>query len=115
MSSRTRASSPGGGIQMDVGTYTGDGVATQAIVGVGFQPRWMIIYSHLDDQTSDMGIKSDQDGLNSLAWRSGWLRFMFQAGHIVSFDADGFTVGGVGGFANVLNVDQVVYTYVAFR
>lgn len=89
--------------RIKVGTYTGDGNATQAITGVGFQPDFVIIMPgaayNVHGKTGDMG-------LNSKRFDNAW-----QTNRIVSLDADGFTVGNNDGL-NVL--DQTNY-YVAFK
>lgn len=94
-----------GGARVATGTYTGNGAATQAITGVGFQPRMLLIYPQLASAVFPF-VKSDQDGLN--AWGTN------NAGgtdQIISLDADGFTVGDGTPSTNHCNVNLRVYTY----
>ena len=50
------------------GTYIGDNAATQAITGVGFQPRAIFIYEQQDPvgNWSNWGRKADVDGIMAL-------------------------------------------------
>lgn len=95
------------------GSYTGNGAATQAITGLGFQPRAVYIYITADGAfTGDQVWKAEIDGL--FAKYPG----NYEIDYIVSLDAaGGFTVGdGTGGSAgNVLNVSARTYTYIAWR
>lgn len=112
MSVKTLAKSVGVG-RFATGTYTGDGAATQAVVGVGFQPRVVILYARVTGVDTP-GIKTDQDGALSyvLDTSVGW---RWQTDNIVSLDADGFTVGdGTPLALNMCNVLARVYTYVCF-
>lgn len=93
---------------MATGTYTGNGNATQAITGVGFQPRVVWIYPQED---AAWFIKTNQDGTKS---KASYQRF--EDDHIVSFDSNGFTVGdGTGSAANYMNVSGRNYTFIAWR
>jgi len=103
--------------EFTTGTYTGDGAATQSITGLGFQPDAVFV---LKQTTSgkNSGIKTDQDGLNASWGRRDASRQGYATTHIVSLDADGFTVGdgsGPGAIANVFNLLGTVYTYHAFQ
>lgn len=110
---RTRGQSPGGGGGPVTGTYTGDGAPVQAIVGVGFQPIFVIIYAHVDVHTWDWALKSDQDGLNATYYQPAFNRWNYGANQVISLDADGFTVpAGPPGQFNQPGID---YTYTAFR
>jgi len=112
MSVRTSAKSPATFNRMTTGTYTGDGAATQAIAGVGFTPRFVIIYRQ-DVVNKTPGWKIDQDGvfcglLNTDTW-------IYADDMIISLDVDGFTVGdGTGYGLNAFNVVTIVYTYICF-
>jgi len=115
LSVKTLAKSVGVG-RFAVGTYTGDGAATQAITGIGFQPIVVIIYQHRDwIFRADMpAIKTDQDGAFSMA-HDGGLGYRWQQDNIISLDADGFTVGdGTPLGLNMCNVNAYVYTYICF-
>ncbi len=114
-----RTSAYTGCIGLATGTYTGDGAATQAIVGVGFQPKFLIIYT----QTSPFclkALKSNQDGANTEMIEPvlGVPRHAYETDQIISLNVDGFTVGdGTGDIAaaNLLNVNLQIYSYVAFQ
>ena len=120
MSTKTGAKSPvGGGVPLATGTYTGDGNATQAIVNVGFQPKFVLIYLQtVGGFVLSWGQKTDQDGLNTQVSTNygfgGNQVFHYDLDHIISLDAGGFTVGDGTGNANVFNVLAQVYTWVAW-
>lgn len=108
---KTRGMSAGGaGFRMFTGSYTGDGNATLAITGVGFQPRMVVAYGRIAN--TYYATKLDVMLLNThLLSMSAGAEYM-EADHIISLDADGFTVGdGTGGVANVMNVAAQAYTY----
>lgn len=118
MSRKTDASSPSGGIQNATGIYTGDGAATQAIIGVGFQPRHVILWAHEIVVGSDipLALKADVDGIFSSIYWSGGGTHRYQFDDIISLDADGFTVGDGSDFGfNLLNDNGTVYSYMCFR
>lgn len=91
------------------GTYTGDGGATKAITGLGFQPKAVIIYTQATGVTSLLAFKTNQDGTGAYNLTNG-----FAVDHIVSLDANGFTVGDGTATSNQYNVNARVYTYIAF-
>lgn len=101
--------------RLATGTYMGDGAATQPIIGVGFQPRLLLIYRQAISW-DELGEKTDQDGVNALFFQGPAVnRWGYQADQIISLDADGFTVGdGTPLALNIFNVNLVIYTYVAF-
>lgn len=117
MPKKTDASSPSGGVRFATGTYTGDGAATQAVVGVGFQPKfvWILSRGVVPNalNTAVEGLKTDQDGVNSMYWVGVFWRY--EADDIISLDADGFTVGdgSVWGF-NMFNWLGSVYNYMCW-
>lgn len=88
------------------GTYTGDGAATKAITGVGFQPKYLIIFPQLAS-AGLVSFKSNQDTTYAYG-PSG-----YQQDHIISMDSNGFTVGDGTGSSNYLNVNARIYTYLA--
>ncbi|MCJ7560481.1 hypothetical protein MUO79_07665 [Candidatus Bathyarchaeota archaeon] len=115
MSVRTIGTPAFAGGNLATGTYTGDGAATQAIVGVGFRPRFVQIYDHLNPN----------DVFTSLPWKTSsdatetWFipviganNYRYENDQIISLDADGFTVGDGTPFLNELNVLGREYTYV---
>jgi len=118
LSRKTDASSPSGGVQIATGTYTGDGAATQAITGVGFQPRFVMIWCTNPDQAErrTLGLKADVDGINAGAHGAGIAALRYSSDLIISLDADGFTVGdGTPLGFNYLNFATIVYRFVCFR
>lgn len=110
-SNRLDSLDDGDQLYMKTGTYTGDGNPTKAVTGVGFQPRFLWIFSQVD-ATGTIGRKTDQDGTSS-----GYSTSDYETDYIISLDSDGFTVGdGTGGTGgNVFNVNARSYAYVAFR
>jgi len=99
----------GGGVQMRWGTYTGDGNPTQSIFMVPITPKHIMVYARTLTPGGYVaqGIKTDNDGVNSyLVDETGNANYATDG--IVSFEADGFTVG------LVLNLMGIVYTYVVF-
>lgn len=110
---RTSAFSPVLGVRMATGSYTGNGAVTQAIVGVGFQPVALWVYSQNVGYLRDWAVKSDQDGLNCAIYRPSTTRWDYIANQVISLDADGFTVNGA--VPSQLNTLNDVFTYIAFR
>ena len=111
---KTRASSLGAASKIATGTYTGDGAATQAITGVGFRPKLVIIYRPLDSGNTP-GFKIDADTTSALYYRTALTSYIYQDDAIISLDADGFTVGdSTPIFINTFNVNAQVYTYTAW-
>jgi len=95
------------------GIYTGDGAVTQAVAGVGFQPTYVIIHPQVDN-VDGQSYKNDAD-VWSHWWRNGNNIWMYDNDDMISsLDVDGFTVGNGTGYANVLNINLRVYTYIAF-
>jgi hypothetical protein len=103
-----------GFIRMKTGEYTGDAAATKAITGVGFQPKFLMVYEQVTQ--TYFAFKTDQDGTKALVVISevaeGELN-LYIDDQIISLDADGFTVGDGTGSSNYCNLAQV-YTYIAF-
>lgn len=99
--------------KIKTGNYTGDGNTTKGITGVGFQPKFLIIYPQVT-QVNMPFMKSSQDGTKT-SYNTGSNTF-YEDDYIISLDADGFTVGdGTGGSsANHCNINGRVYTYIAF-
>ncbi len=94
--------------KVKIGTYTGDGVATKAITGLGFQPEFVTLW----EKTAGVYIryKSNQDTTYAKNSNGGYFE-----DEIISLDADGFTVGdGTGGGVS-MNTDTKVYVYRAER
>ena len=99
-------------VQKATGEYTGDGNATQAITGVGFQPKYLMIYCQVSTKPSPF-LKTDQD--STYCFYDQGSDMYYEVDYIISLDADGFTVGdGTGGStAEDTNVTSRVYTYIA--
>lgn len=119
VSRRTDASSPSGGLNVATGTYTGDGAVTQSIVGVGFQPKFVVIYLMIQTSPYDgtiIGFKADVDGIATYFWWRGVNGYIYGLDMIISLDVDGFTVGdGTGPLGNIFNLVGVNYAYWCFR
>lgn len=104
--------------RIKVGTYTGNGAATQAITGVGFQPDILVIVAHNYVDNIAIWVTDKQmptGGSGKLAKRTTTDGSLV-ADMIRSLDADGFTVGdGTTIGDNELNVNNVDYSYWAFK
>jgi len=94
--------------KMKIGTYTGDGAATQAVTGVGFQPELMILWTQ--GTVIYVRFKTSADGTYTKNSNGGYFE-----DEIISLDADGFTVGDGTGGGEDMNGDTVVHTYIAVR
>lgn len=89
--------------RIDIDTYTGDGAATQAVTGIGFQPSLVLVFrlaaGHVILKTDDM---TGADAKNMTAATT-------VTDCVISFDADGFTVGD----AAHVNTNLTAYFYLA--
>lgn len=100
------------------GQYVGDGNATQAIVGLGFQPKFVTL-SNLDAPFGGAGVgrvwrtNLDAPGIFCAFYSSGFA-FWYTDDMLNSLDADGFTVGDGTGFINFFNEIGCNYRYVAW-
>jgi len=103
------------------GTYTGDGTISQAITGVGFQPKYVKIWerqtvSGTDIRTYETTAEIMDDNANGGAsvGYSTVTNFAaaFYSDRIISLDADGFTVDDVGADDHP-NKNGQVYNYLA--
>ena len=110
---RTSAFSPVLGVQMATGSYTGDGAATQAIIGIGFQPELIMVWRETDT-SFNRAFKTDQDGLFTFFFASGPNTTKYVVDMIISLDADGFTVGDGTGYVNCFNANLVGYRFAAW-
>lgn len=99
--------------RIKTGTYTGDGTTSQAITGVGFQPKMLWIYEHHTVEATNPATVFMHD----LFVEAGV--YVFAGGNwytrddkILSLEPDGFTVSDEAGDAppNKLNA---VYDYLA--
>ncbi len=95
--------------RLQVVTYTGDGNASLSVATLRFQPTLIVIYPQLAGGTY-MGWKVAADGAKTFVERSGSNNNLYEDDHIISIDANGFTVGdGTGGAGNFFNVLGRVY------
>jgi uncharacterized repeat protein (TIGR01451 family) len=78
----------GSNYSMATGKYSGDGGPSQAISGLGFQPNFVIVKG--ENAATAVGKTSTMPGALS---KSLGPNDQLQLDHIVSLDADGFTVG----------------------
>jgi hypothetical protein len=103
------------------GTYTGDGATSQAITGVGFQPKYVLISkrqtsgaNYADREvvfTTDVIVDDSASGMAiQIANASNTTQGVENA--IISLDADGFTVDDSGADADP-NANTIVYNYLA--
>lgn len=101
------------------GNYTGNGAESYGITGIGFQPKFVIIWPHptANAQNSMMFIKLDQSwsGLCIVEWgvvgTSGYGPAAYD-NRILSLDSDGFTVDDQGTDAHP-NTNGTTYDYIA--
>jgi len=111
---KTRGRSAGGGVsKFATGKYVGNGAATQAIVGVGFQPKYVVIYNQVDASHTP-AFENTSDAGTAKTWSSISLTFNYQTDMIISLDADGFTVGDGSTYTNLMNLNGVTYTFTAW-
>lgn len=102
-------------VRMHTGIYTGDGNPTQTITGVGFRPRFIIIYERAPAVYLFLGAAEDVIFGRAFAIGSGAGANAYPLDNINDFIADGFVVGDSTGFgANNLNKLDSVYTYIAW-
>lgn len=101
-----------GGAEIATGTYTGNGSATQAITGVGFQPD--VVFVHQTNTGGTRAWGSNAYSAGNAFFPAGAYSGM-RADHITALDADGFTVGDGTGTANQLNINAATYAFVAWK
>lgn len=106
----TLAASPTAAM-IKVGTYTGDGGATKAITGVGFQPDVVFVFP--GNSTAYSAVKTADMGTTYCKILGTGEEYVTDS--ITALGADGFTVGDGGSkpVAHNLNVTGVAYFYVA--
>jgi hypothetical protein len=106
----------GGTAELATGTYTGDGNATQAITGVGFQPNAVIIHQQVNSVNPGAPmVSTDQDSGNTLLTSGSVNVASYLGDHVVSLDVGGFTVGDGTSSANRANVSARPYAYIALK
>ena len=109
------ASSSAGGVA--TGSYTGDGSTSQAITGLGFQPKvlWITPRETVDSTsvtmvwTTDVIIDDNASG-GAIDIQGGSATHSFDIDKIIALGADGFTVDD-GGADERPNANGVVYNY----
>ena len=105
-------------VSIKTGSYTGDGVTSQGITGVGFLPKYVKIWirvvndgnnmiSHettpdiIDDNAAGLAVRITSTGTHTV-----------QTNRIISLDADGFTVDDAGADSHP-NQNSQIYNYLA--
>ena len=99
--------------RIKTGTYTGDGSTSQAITGIGFQPKMVTIwiYSLTEGNTGQL-TKIDQFATDMAIDAWGTPHFI-RDNRLISLDADGFTVDD-DGTDDFPNTNGATYAYIAF-
>lgn len=105
----------GGTAEIATGAYTGDGNATQGITGLGFQPGAVYIHREAGGTGTYQGWKTSGDGTKTMMNGASTAALQYLDDHIVSLDADGFTLGDGSGSSNQFNVNATVYNYIAWK
>ena len=96
-------------VRFYTGTYTGDGAASKAITGVGFQAKLLLAWGQGNAAgVRVFAIKNDQDGTSCLVVSHA--ANTYNANEITTLGADGFTVINTGGY---MNVNTEIYTFTA--
>jgi len=90
-------------------TYSGNGSATQAITGVGFQPDWVWIKSRNNSSESHMASDAVRGSTKRLRPDTHLVEDDLGSNGIQSFDTDGFTAGD----GDAMNASS--QTYVAWN
>jgi len=90
--------------QVDVGTYTGNGIDDRSIAGLGFKPGWMVIKSAGTDYTVHRSDTLTGDATQHFRNTNNF------ADGIQSLDPDGFQVGLDG----TVNTNTTTYHWAAF-
>lgn len=96
------------------GTYSGNGAVSQAITGIGFQPRvvWIMEDVPAESVADNVFFKMEgQDADLAFAHTSTPTHSILD-NRLISLDADGFTVGDDGGDSHP-NKNGVDYIYLA--
>lgn len=115
--SRTSRDSRPDTCRIKTGTYTGTGIGTQAITGIGFQPKYVRIWRRRTADGSTMNIYESSDvivddgGVGGGAIELAVSPPEFATNAIMSLDADGFTVNEPSSFTDTVNGSGTVYNY----
>jgi hypothetical protein len=102
------------------GTYTGDGATSQAVSGVGFEPKWVRIFERSTSNGAGIWIGETTDTIvddnaagGSVTYEATWTAAgQFRTNEIISLDTDGFTVDDDSADAHP-NKNSTVYSYIA--
>ncbi len=103
----TDAINGGAPCRIATGTYTGDGAVSQAITGLGFQPKFVQITERKTGSgnnvplffTDDVTIDDNASGM-AITFNTSSTRFESITNAIISLDSDGFTVDDAGTDSN---------------
>ena len=101
------------GAKLATGKYDGDGAPTQAITGVGFKPKVVIIYKRINDSPAGVWIKTDKDSAYSWFAKVSAGLCEWKTGYIISLDNDGFTIGNSGDIYTLNDETTASYDYIA--
>lgn len=104
----TQTTAAGGGSGsgfIKTGAYLGDSNSTQSITGVGFEPKFVMLWP-ASNNVANKCAKTDQDSGNFSHDGNNYTEDC-----ILSLDSDGFTVSGNRNFNNA----TVTYVYVVFK
>lgn len=102
--------------RLKTGTYTGDGATSQAITGVGFQPKYVKIWQKIiSDGTAGRIYETTDTIIDDIAAGAAWFHtgaggHTVESNTIISLDADGFTVDD-NGADDPPNANGAAYNY----
>lgn len=103
----------GGSSNMVTGTYTGDGTVSQAITGVGFKPKTLMVFADVGDASACYPFLTSDTFSTSQAGCFYTATGGCYTNRIDSLDADGFTVDDEGANSPP-NTFGALYNYVAW-
>jgi len=98
--------------RIKMGTYTGDGSTSLAITGVGFQPKYVVVWTHETTEASLARYELHDQAATGLAMKHT-STYTTLDNRINSLDSDGFTVDDDGNDEHP-NKNGQVYDYMAF-
>ncbi|WP_422024630.1 hypothetical protein [Pyruvatibacter mobilis] len=105
------------GLRLKTGGYAGDGTTSNAITGVGFQPKVLVIWESQADGgnpqfgwTSDTYMANDPQGLMVVVSNAG--NTFSEDNRVLSLDSNGFTVSDEGA-DKYPNTNGTSYQYIA--
>jgi len=106
-------------VQLKTGIYTGDGTTSIGVTGIGFSPKYLIIWEQSTVDATSIAIWETTDVIiddltDGAAIDLGGATPVVRDNHIISLDVDGFTVddNALDEHPNKLNT---VYSYLAIR